>query len=69
MSPECEWGVERRDTGMTLVRGVSPTSEKAQDDVVAHLTQYSEADPLRIWIRQGPRFLIRSAVGGVAVTV
>lgn len=69
MSRQIEWAVEQRDTGASLARGIAGTTEDAQHEAVNHALEHGRDQPVRLWIREGTRFLIRCSIGSTQVAI
>jgi len=68
-SQEVRWCVEERDTGMPCASGSAPTEAEASREMLRYALQYGQDSPVRYWMRQNRKTLLKGEIAGVAVAV
>lgn len=64
---EVRWCVEERDTGMPCASGSAPTEEAASREMMRYALQYGQDGPVRYWMRQNRKTLVKGEIAGVRV--
>jgi hypothetical protein len=68
-STEVRWCVEERDTGMPCANGCAPTEAEASREMMRYALQYGQDGPVRYWMRQNRKTLVKGEIEGVRVTM
>lgn len=59
---EARWCVVNADTGMTEAKGYAPTAECAAREAAHYAMQYAQDGPVRWWVRQGRKTVLRGSM-------
>lgn len=65
---DARWCVESQATGMPLANGAAPTAEAASGEAAHYALQYAQDEPVRWWVRQGRKTVLRGSMSGVSIT-
>lgn len=66
---EARWCVEEEATGMPVAQGSAPTVDEASREATHYALQYGQDGPVRWWVRQGRKTIVKGHLAGVSVEV
>lgn len=66
---EARWCVEDSRTGMPVAQGSAPTAEAASREAAHYAVQYAQDHPVRWWVRQNRKTVLKGSMQGVSVEV
>jgi hypothetical protein len=66
---EARWCVEDASTGMPLAQGTAPTAQEASYEATHYAVQYAQDHPVRWWVRQNRKTVLKGSMAGVSVTM
>lgn len=65
---EARWCVEESDTGFPVAQGWCPTADEASREAAHYAIQYAQDGPVRWWIRQNRKTVLKGSLGCVTIT-
>jgi len=66
---EARWCVEDSRTGMPVAQGSALCAEAASREATHYALQYAQDHPVRGWVRQNRKTVLRGSLAGVGVWV
>lgn len=65
---QIRWCVEDENTGMPVANGSAAKAEDAHREVMHYAVQYAQDGPVRFWVRENRKTIMKGRLGGISIT-